>query len=526
MARSFLAASSQYILVNSAPSINLGSGDFTVMAWVRFPTIPPNSSIILGKRAGGFDGDQGWEVKFDNASNGDIRFDVQTDITGRQRVEVDIPTLVNGNWHLLGVDHTEGAPATIRIIYDGSVVASNSVATPGTVDTATPLVIGAAYDTPSLTNYLTGQVGPVYICRHLLTLAEHQALAKGYSFGFIRPRPCFWMPLISRAPANEPDITGGLLGGLGNAPGIVDNPRIIPTFGARVGQDLWYEYSAATFHGQSNLTAAIGLLIAGTKATIAAQSNMTATLSAIASIKPAAAIAGQSNIIAQANITASVRARIVAQSGISAKASATVPVSTGISAQSAMAALMSPAVGVVAQIDGQSAISATGDRIRTLSTAVAGQSALSSAATIKAGASAQVDGQSGLTAFLSGTAPVATVVSAQSNVSAQVSALTPAAATFGGQSALTVKMTRAQGAVATIAAQSALVVDARTYAPLAAVIAAQSGLTVSVSADVPVAATIAGQSALAVLPSFPGERKTITVGGYIRWLEKAGGQPI
>lgn len=522
MARSFLAASSQYILVNSAPSINLGSADFTVAVWVRFPAAPPDDTMIIGKRENGFDGDTGWELKYHDA-NAKIRFDIDTDTAGNKRVEADITGLIDGNWHLLA--GIRDADLRMALYSDGVKVGERIETIAGSVDGTTPLVIGAAYDTPSLTNFITGEIGPIFICARALSEAELIYLSKGFSFRFLNPAPCFLMEMISRAPGNEPDIgRGGLLGGLGNSPGIVDNPRIIQRAGAFVGQDLWYERLAATISGQSAVSATIGRLIAAENATIAAQSSLTADLTA--RVAPKATIAAQSSVSAQANITASVGANISAQSGMSASLSAKVPVSTGISAQSALAALISPAVGVAAQIDGQSTVSATGDRIRTLSTALAGQSALSSAATIKAGASVQLDGQSGLTAFLSGTAPVATVVSAQSNVSAQVSALTPAAATFGGQSALTVKMTRAQGAVATIAAQSALVVDARTYAPLAAVIAAQSGLTASVSADVPVAATIAGQSALAVLPSFPGERKTITVGGYIRWLEKAGGQPI
>lgn len=522
MARSFIAASSQYILVNSAPSINLGTEDFTVAIWVRFPTTPPDDTMIIGKREGGWDGDTGWELKWhDTAAK--IRFDIDTDTAGNKRVEADITNLADGNWHLLA--GVRDADLRMQLWSDGIKVGERVEAITGSVDTTTPLVIGAAYDTPSLTNFIDAEFGPIFICRRALSEGELVWLAKAFSFRFLNPAPCFLMELISRAPANEPDIgVGGLVGGLGNSPAFVDNPRIIQRVGAYVGQDLWYERLAATISGQSAVSATIGRLIAAENATIAAQSAMTATLSA--NVAPKAAIAAQSSVSAQANITASVGANISAQSGMSAALNAKVPVSTGIVAQSAVSALASPAVGVTATVAGQSALSATGDRIRTLSTSMPGQSALSAAATIKAGAAAQLDGQSGLTAFLTSNAPVATVVSGQSNISAQISALTPAAATIAGQSALTAKITRARPAVATIAGQSALTASGSLLASVRAAIAGQSALTATTKALVPVAATIAGQSALAVLPSFPGERKTITVGGYIRWLEKAGGQPI
>lgn len=524
MARSLSAASSQYILTNSAPSINFGSDNFTVLAWVRFPTIPTDESMIIGKRAGGFDGDAGFELKFNDADNGEVRFDVQTDTTGNRRAEASRAALVDGNWHLLGGDRNNVSPQQIRIWFDGSVIDTDNNHTDGSVSTTTPLVIGAAYDTPSLTNYLTGQIGPVMICRRILSAAEHAYLAKGFSFQFLKPYPCFYLPMISRAGGNEPDIVGGLNAGLGNSPGIVPNPRIIYPNAVYLGQDFRLEFAAATINAQSNVIATAFRKVGTANVTIAGQSSLTADLTA--RVAPKATIAAQSSVSAQANITASVGANISAQSGMSASLSAKVPVSTGISAQSALTALISPRVGVAAQIDGQSAVSATGDRIRTLSTALAGQSALSSAATIKAGASVQLDGRSGLTAFLSSNAPIATVVSAQSNVSARVTALTPASATIAGQSALTATVTRARAAAATIAGQSALTASGNLLAAFGASIAAQSGLTATVKARVPVAATVAGQSALAVLPSFPGERKTITVGGYIRWLEKAGGQPI
>lgn len=560
MARSFTAGSSQSIVVPSAPSINLGTQDFTVMAWVRFPTPPPNDSMIVGKRAGGFDGDQGWELKFNDGGNETIRWDIETDVTGRQRAEGTATGITNGNWHLIGGDHTDGTPSQLQLWYDGAVIATKVANTPGTVDTATPLVIAAAYNTPN-SNYLTGEIGPIFICPRLLTLAEHQMIAAGFSFRFLRPTPCFLMELINRG-SPEVDIgRGGLYGTLENAPPVVPNPRIVLPRAPDIGQDLWYEFGNATIAGQSDVTAtmtrardgvatvdsqstvstivtrgrdgdatidgqsslsAIPSVNVPVAATIDGQSTVTADLSPEAPID--AAVYGQSNIVADINIDAIVGAiPIRGQSGMVATLGALVPVATGVTGQSTVVADIAPRVPVAAQVDGQSVLTVAAKRGRTISASIGGVSSVTVDTAIEAGASAQVTANSSLSAFLSATVPLMVFAGSESGIVADASALVPVSTSVAGSSALTAQTTRARASAAALAGTSTLVVDTRALVPVATSITGISSLSAATVAIVRPVVGIDAESGIRARPTFPGVKKTITTAGVVRWLKTVGG---
>lgn len=541
MARSFVSTSSQSITVASAASINLGSGDFTVFAWVRFPVAPPNDSMILGKRAGGFDGDEGWELKFNSGVGETIRWDVETDVTGRQRAEGTATNITDGNWHLLAADHTDGAPTgQLQIWYDGAVIATKVAATPGTVNTVTPLVIAAAYNTPN-TNYLTGEVAQIYVCSRLLTLAEHQMMAAGLSPLFLRPRPCFLMELASRA-SPEPDHAGGLFGTLENAPTVADNPRIVRPMAPIAAQDLWYEFGNATVAGQSALTVtatrarqanatvvgqsavtAVETVHVSVAATIAGQSAVSASVSA--NVAPEVDLVGQSAVSAAANVLAGVGTiPIVGQSSVSATLSATVPISAQPDGQSSVAADISVGVPVAATVAGQSALTVAGDRIRTLSSSLAAQSATTAAVTITASVAAQIAAQGTLAASLSATVPLAVSISASGDIVADVSALVPVATTVVGVSTVAGALTRAQACEATIAGVSTVTADLAPRVPISTTIAGASTVSADASATASVEADIVALSRVRARPTYPGVKNTITVGGVVRWLATVGGR--
>lgn len=541
MARSLSAASSQSIIVSSAPSINLGTGDFTVMAWVRFPVEPPDDSMIVGKRAGGFDGDEGWELKINDGGNPSVRWDIETDVTGRQRAEATLVGLTDGNWHLVGGDHTDGAPTSqLQLWYDGAVAATKVANTPGTVDTVTPMVIGAAYDTPSNTNYITAEFGPVFVCPRLLSPAEHQWLAAGFSMRFLNPAPCFLMELTSRA-SPEPDIgRGGLTGTLENAPSVVDNPRIIYPRAPDVGQGTWYIPIEATIAGQSALAATIvrsraaSAAIAGQSsvaanltadvavaATIAGQSLITADISPDASIR--ATISGQSGIVANAAVDAHIRAAIAGQSAIAANANYEAAAVAGIDGQSDVQATATVDKSSSATIAGQSAIVAGSTRVRTAQAQIDGQSAITANATADHGMSASIDGQSALTTALAANCPVSSVVTGQSALTARLSADAAASAAIAGQSALTATVVRSRAGSATVAGQSAITANATSDVATSAAIAGQSGLTADAAVDAAISAIIAGQSSIAATLRKLGESTNPDVGGRVTWRTTTGG---
>lgn len=519
MARSFTEASSQSIRVPSASSIQMGSDDFTVLAWVRFPTIPSNDRIIVSKREG-WDSNEGWELKIENAGDRGIRWDVQTDTTGRERAEVDIPTLMNGNWHLLGADRD--TDSQLRIWYDGAVVQTEVKTTGGSVNTPSPLMIAAAYKDPTTNErFLNGEIGPVFVCRRLLSLAEHQTLAAGFSPRFLRPSPCFLMELISRA-SPEPDIgQGGLFGTLQNAPPVVTNPRLVfPSF-ATVGWSDFPELVSTTIAAQSSFEAIINVDAAAT-VTIPGQGGVTVDISA--NVAPEAQIAAQSALTA--NVVADVGIGVLpiaGQSDVAALLSADVPVATSIVGQSAVVADVSPAVPVSAQIDGQSTVTAVAERGRTVSVSIGAQSTVTADTAIDAGLAVQIDAQSALSAFLSATVPVNALAGAQSGIVADASALVPCSVSIAGISNVLATVVRGRDAAVTIPGQSSVVCDTRALVPVSANVTGQSSLSANVAVDASLIASIDGQSAIRALVSYPGVRKTITTGGFARWLKTVGG---
>jgi hypothetical protein len=146
MARAFTAASSQYISVASAAPLNFGTGEFTVAFWCRFPVAPPSNSVMVHKRTGGFDGGTGWEFVVTNGGTGAVRWDVQGGAV-QLRATATIGTLFDGAWHHIALDHVDSNPDMIRIWFDGTMVGSTSGNLTQTVSTATPMAIGAAYNT-------------------------------------------------------------------------------------------------------------------------------------------------------------------------------------------------------------------------------------------------------------------------------------------------------------------------------------------------------------------------------------------
>lgn len=375
MARSLTAGSSQSIVAPNGASINLGTGDYTVAAWVRFPTNPPNNSVIIGKRAGGFLGDEGWELIVKDGAKVTLQWFHQTDLSAEQKADAKDLPINDGVWHLLAGDHTDSGPGALRIWLDGAIAVNKSISTVGTVDTTVPMVVGAAYGTPSNTNYLTGEIGPVFVCPRLLTQAEHEALAAGFSARFLRPAPCFLMELTHRG---SPEVDLGysaLHGVLENSPPIVDNPRIIYPVTAQVGFDGEEKSISTLIEGQSAVTA-----------------NLTRDCSISTSIS--------------------------AQSTVSADLSKDVSISTTINGQSAVTATAGLARSVSAQIDGQSDVTATAGVSRGASATIAGQSALAASLAADVAISAAIVGQSILTATLTASISVLATIVGQSRIKA------------------------------------------------------------------------------------------------------------
>lgn len=534
MARQFVATSNQYLTVPDGTPVNPAASAFTFAYWVRFPTTPGVEAAIFTKRT--WNAGSGFEFKYISAAN-QLYFDLQSSPNPRMRIIAAPSTLFDGNWHLIIVDRTPGTVGAGSInLYLDNVSLGSTTGTNGDLSNALPLRFAA--DNAGGRNVdCDVELGGMF--KRVLTVDERAALQGGFVPVLVRGTVSFSMQVTGRR-SPEIDIVGGSFGTLVNAPVWAPGPKIIYPQSGQVGQDLWYEYANATISGQSALdvTQTRGRIV---NATIAGQSALTADISAnvavsatiagqsvlTADISPevisGATISGQSVITATVNIDAAIGAEILAESSVQAGLTADVPVQSTVGGQSALTAAATAAAPVDVQIDGQSALTVTGDRIRTLSTTIGGQSALTAAVTITAGVAAQIDAQSSVTAATTATAPVGSTLAGQSGVIATLTANVPVITTLAGASGVTAAVTRGRQVQSTIAGMSTVVADIGPLVPVETTIAGQSSVSATSSATVSLQVGIDAESTVRARPTYPGEKKTITVGGAARFVDTVGG---
>lgn len=476
MARYLLASSSQDISVASAASINLGSSDFTIGLWIRFPVTPLDDMVVVAKRTGGFNGDVGWEMKVHDGPKGKIRWEVET-ASDDARGEAEMLALVDGSWHFLCCGRDTDTEVTVWL--DGVLQDTDAMATTGSVDTITPMVIGAAFDITN-TNFITAEVAELCIYDRVLSADEQLSLGRGYSPRLLSPAPVFYMPLLGRA-SPEPDFAEGLVGTLEGGPTRVEHPRIVlPTRGI----------------------SETGFKLINVDGDIDAQSSVSGTVtrgrSAASSVSATSSVSGT----VTRGRTASVQ--VDGQSSVSGDAVALRSLTGTIPAQSTTAAEISRTRGLNGTIDGQATLAA-----------------IMSRDLVTAGS---IPAQSALTALLSAEVSVSGSVAGQSALAATMTRQRAAAGSIAAASALSPTLTRGQGAQGTIAAVSTVVGSIDAFTPVSGTIVAQSTVTGSVSIDAMVAGTIAAQSTVVGSLFFAGESRTTSVGGTAKWLHSVGGR--
>lgn len=529
MARAFTAASSQYISVASAAPLNFGTGEFTIAFWCRFPVAPPSNSVMVHKRTGGFDGGTGWEFVVTNGGTGAVRWDVQGGAV-QLRATATIGTLFDGAWHHIALDHVDSNPDMVRIWFDGTMVGSTSGNLTQTVSTATPMAIGAAYNTPT-TNFINGEFAELALYKRLVTDDERAQLVDRFGPTTLRGLPSAYFPLIGRA-SPEIDPIGGTLGTLNNAPPAAAHAPIIIEEPPQVGQDTWFESISATIAGQSVVSASLSADIP-LSATITGQSTITADIAPDAAIS--ATITGQSSVVANATLDKHLRARVDARSGVSARATYDAAASATVAAQGSVAANASSDVPISATIAGQSGITANGSRSRGLSAQIDGQSALTASAIADHGLTATIWGQSALAALLAADVPTSAVIVGQGALAATLSADASVSAIISGQSAIAATIVRSRAGSATIAALSTIVADTHAEVPadllklpsietgVSSAIKAQSDITANLTGERSLSATIAAQSGIDAELRKKGEAVTHEPGARIKWGSTTGG---
>lgn len=123
-------------------SHNLGSGDFTIDAWVKAAAVaaPPAEISLLDKRSASAGGAavKGWQLYL---ANGNVAFRFGDGVNAAAFVSAK--TITDDQWRLVSVSVKRSAPATGTIYVDNSpVLTFDPIAVSGSVDSGAPLVSG------------------------------------------------------------------------------------------------------------------------------------------------------------------------------------------------------------------------------------------------------------------------------------------------------------------------------------------------------------------------------------------------
>jgi len=162
-----------WVMVPSAPSLNFGTGDFTVSLWVNFVNPHPEQMLIEKfVEAGSMPGRAGWT--FTKLTGNVIRF--AGPLGGNARI-LDAPASITANtWHFAAVCRSG---STYRIYWDGTLIGSTSRSDNLDLDSDVSLKIGHRGnpdDTPGSVDwrnfYLKGLVDEVQIYNFALSGAD------------------------------------------------------------------------------------------------------------------------------------------------------------------------------------------------------------------------------------------------------------------------------------------------------------------------------------------------------------------
>lgn len=181
----FADASARFIHVPDANSIDVGSGNFSINAWVKLPVAPPGTfSTILDKRT------------IDGSLVRGYAFFLKGKTLGLQLADGKFANYIanagvpaDNAWHHIGVTIQRTTPRVILFYVDGVVSPTKFYpsATLGTLDNTAALRIGRHLD-PSY-GYFDGLLDELQLHRRTLTAAQISAIYKAGSAGICPPVP-------------------------------------------------------------------------------------------------------------------------------------------------------------------------------------------------------------------------------------------------------------------------------------------------------------------------------------------------
>ncbi len=209
-----------FLTVADGPDLDFGTGDFSIVTWLR-TTQHTGAQSILDKRAGGI----GYHLYLFRG-----RLGLQLADGGYSNYTSNV-LVADGLWHLVAVTVERGRPDGIRWYLDGQEVGprADPTAHPGTLDSPAPLVL--AVRTTLKDGWWQGALDELALVSRALTPAEIQRLNAAAQVGLCRcavaPRGlAAWWPLEDDAVFTfDPTVSEAT----GTSPGRrVGDPQAVP----------------------------------------------------------------------------------------------------------------------------------------------------------------------------------------------------------------------------------------------------------------------------------------------------------
>jgi hypothetical protein len=169
-----------YVQVPSSTMTNIGTGDVSIDAWIRLPTTAGGIMIIADKR----DPTTGIGYSF-FLSNKSLGLQLADSGGYTNYVSAAIPTLMDGQWHLVAVTVRRASAVGIQWYHNGVTVASpgNPTGRPGSLVNNSPLRIGTRTFSSPLTGWFKGDMDELEIFNRLLGNSEVLSLYNAGPFG-------------------------------------------------------------------------------------------------------------------------------------------------------------------------------------------------------------------------------------------------------------------------------------------------------------------------------------------------------
>lgn len=170
-----------YVQVPSSPMTNIGTGDLSIDAWIRLPSLPPGLvEVITDKR----DPTTGVGYSFWLYNN---RLGLQLADSGGNTnyTSAPIPTLADNQWHHVAVTVRRASNVGIQWFHNGAAFAppGNPTARLGSLVNNSPLRIGTRTASSPLTGWYKGDIDELEIFNRVLGNGEVLSLFNAGSFG-------------------------------------------------------------------------------------------------------------------------------------------------------------------------------------------------------------------------------------------------------------------------------------------------------------------------------------------------------